>query len=95
MAVLGKIIYKPIGIVLGLIAGLLASRVFQFIWSKIDDEEPPGPTTQQADWSKVLAAAAVQGMVFKTVRTVVGRYGAQGFHHLTGVWPGERRPDPK
>jgi hypothetical protein len=23
----------------------------------------------------------------------VNRSGAKGFHHLTGIWPGERRPD--
>jgi hypothetical protein len=25
---------------------------------------------------------------------VVDRYGAVGWNYLTGVWPGEKRPDP-
>ena len=43
----------------------------------------------------VLKAAAVQGIVFQTVRAAVNRGGAQGFEYLTGVWPGEKTPDPK
>jgi Protein of unknown function (DUF4235) len=42
---------------------------------------------------KVLGAAALQGVIFKTVRVVVDRYAAIGWRHLTGVWPGEKRPD--
>jgi hypothetical protein len=88
-----KLIYKPFGIVIGILAGLLSKRLFEFIWSKIDEEEPPKPTTEIAPWTKVLAAAAVQGVTFKVTRAAVDRAGAKGFAHLTGVWPGEHRPD--
>jgi hypothetical protein len=43
----------------------------------------------------VLTAAAVQGVVFQTVRAAVNRAGAVGFANLTGVWPGKKRPDPR
>jgi hypothetical protein len=26
-------------------------------------------------------------------KAVVNRSGAQGFHWLTGIWPGEKRPE--
>ena len=42
----------------------------------------------------MLAAAAVQGVIFRTVRVTVDRYGAIGWRYLTGTWPGEKRPDP-
>ena len=90
-----KIIYRPFGIILGILAGLLSKRVFNFIWSKFDDEEAPKPTQDETTWTKVLAAAAVQGVVFQTVRAAVNRGGAEGFQYLTGVWPGKKRPDPK
>ena len=90
-----KLIYKPIGIVLGVLAGLLGKRIFNFAWSRIDDEDPPKPTTEIAPWSKVLAAAALQGMIYRVTRVVVDREAAKGWSYLTGVWPGERRPDPK
>ena len=90
-----KLIYKPIGIFLGILAGLLGRRIFNFAWSRIDDEDPPKPTTQMAPWSKILAAAALQGMIYRLTRVTVDRYGAQGWAYLTGSWPGERRPEPK
>src|SRR5918997_278446 len=87
------LIYKPIGIVLGILAGLLGKRVFDFVWTKIDDEDPPKATTEETSWAKLLTAAAVQGVIFKTTRVVVDRYGARGWSLLTGTWPGEKRPD--
>jgi hypothetical protein len=88
------LIYKPFGIVLGIIGGLLGKRVFDFVWGKIENEEPPEPTTQQVSWRRILAAAAVQGVIFRTVRVAVDRWGAIAWHYLTGSWPGEKRPDP-
>jgi hypothetical protein len=89
-----KLLYKPIGIVLGILAGLLGRKAFDFVWTKLDDEEPPEPTTEETSWSRVLAAAAVQGVIFRTTRVAVDRYGAIAWRHITGTWPGEKRPDP-
>lgn len=88
-------IYKPIGIILGLIAGQIGKKLFNFVWTKIDDEAPPKPTTQDTSWAKILTSAAIQGMILRTTRAVVDRYGAKGWSYLTGVWPGEKRPDPE
>jgi hypothetical protein len=90
-----RLLYRPFGIVLGLAAGFLSKSVFNFIWSRIDDEEAPKPTIRDSSWPKVLIAAAIQGVVFQTVRAAVNRGGAEGFQYLTGVWPGEKTPDPK
>ena len=89
------VIYKPFGILLGILAALLGKRVFNFAWTKIDDEDPPKPTTEETTWVRVLSVAVVQGVIFKVVRVVVDRYGAIGWRYLTGVWPGEKRPDPE
>src|SRR5688572_18431444 len=88
------LIYKPIGIVLGIVAALLGKRVFNFAWTKIDDQDPPKATTEETSWRRLLAASAVQGVIFKVGRGVVDRYGAIGWRYLTGVWPGEKRPGP-
>ena len=88
------VIYKPFGIMLGLLAGLVGKRIFNFVWTKIDDEDPPKATTEEADWPKILLAAAVQGVIFKVTRVIVDRNAAQGWAYVTGSWPGEKRPDP-
>ena len=48
---------------------------------------------RNAPWGKIFAAAALQGMIFKGTRVVVDRHGANAWAYLTGVWPGEERPD--
>jgi hypothetical protein len=88
-----KILYKPFGIVFGLLAGLVAQKIFNVIWGLFDNEEPPEPTTLEADLPKILAAAAVQGMTFRLTRAAVDRAGAKGFYHFTGFWPGDKRQE--
>jgi hypothetical protein len=90
-----KLIYKPFGFILGLLAGILGRKAFNFAWTKIDDQHPPKGTTEHAPWVKVLGAAALQGVIFKTTRVVVDRYGAIGWRYLTGFWPGEKRAEPE
>jgi hypothetical protein len=90
-----KLLYKPFGIILGLLAGFAGRKVFDVIWTKIDDEDPPKPTTELASWPKVLIAASIQGMIFAVVKALVNRAGAKSYEHLTGVWPGEKVPDPE
>ncbi len=75
-----KAIYKPIGLIMGLLSALVAKRIFNFAWTKIDDEDPPKGTTQEAPWVKILGAAALQGVIFKTTRVVVDRDGAVGWN---------------
>ena len=90
-----KAIYRPLGIILGLLGGQIAKKVFNVLWSKFDDQEAPKATQEEVSWARVLSVAAVQGMVFQVVRAAINRGGAKGFQHLTGVWPGEKRPEPK
>jgi Protein of unknown function (DUF4235) len=88
------LLYKPFGILFGILAGFVGKKVFDFVWTKIDDEEPPEATTLETSWGRLIAAAALQGVIFRVTRFVVDRYGAIGFQYLTGVWPGEKQPDP-
>jgi hypothetical protein len=90
-----KLIYKPIGLLLGLAAGAVGRAIFAKVWGLVDDEEPPKPTTELTSWPKVLLAAALQGVIFRTTRVAVDRAGATGWRNLTGSWPGEREPDPE
>jgi hypothetical protein len=88
-----KLIYKPFGIIFGILAGFLSKKLFEAVWGVFDKEEPPKPTTLQTTWPKVLGAAVVEGVTFKVTRAAVDRVGAKGFASLTGYWPGEKEPD--
>jgi hypothetical protein len=89
-----KLIYKPFGIIFGIIAGLLSRRLFSALWAQIDDEQAPHATTKEAPTGKVLGAAVLQGAVFAGTRAAVDRWGARGFYKLTGAWPGPRAQEP-
>ena len=88
-----KILYKPLGLIFGILAGILSQKLFNVVWGLFDKEEPPKPTTQEAALTKVLAAAAVQGVTFRVTRAAVDRAGARGFEYFTGFWPGEKRQE--
>jgi hypothetical protein len=88
-----KLLFAPVGIISGLIAGQLGKKLFDQIWGVIDDYEPPKAKTRDAPWVKVLLAAAVQGAIFKLTRAAVDRSTRRGFQSLTGTWPGEERPE--
>lgn len=87
-----KLLYKPFGIVAGIVGGLLARRVFDAVWARVDDAPPPRATTEQASVPRIVGAAALQGATFAATRAAVDRVGARTFKHLFGVWPGERKP---
>jgi len=88
-----KLIYKIFSIPLGILAGQVAKKLFEQVWGLIDDREPPKANIEEATYPKVLAAAAVQGLTFFVTRAAIQRAGAKGFAHLTGVWPGDKRPE--
>ena len=85
-----KLIYKPFGLLVGIAGGILARRIFDAIWGRLDDADPPTATTERASWPRVVGAAALEGATFSATRAAVDRAGAKGFHWITGVWPGEK-----
>ncbi len=90
---MAKILYKPIGIIVGVAAGLLAGKIFELIWGLISDEQPADADERDAGWPEVLISAGIQGAVFATVQALVRRSGAKGFERVTGIWPGTDRKD--
>src|SRR4051794_34976945 len=90
-----RFFYRPFGFLAGIVAGLIARTAVSQLWERIYGEEPPGPTTERASWRRVVAAAALQGLVFRATWAATNRAGAKAFAGVTGVWPGEREPDPE
>jgi hypothetical protein len=88
-----KILFIPVSIAGGLIAGLLSRKLFDGLWGLIDDEEPPDSKHRDISWGKLLAAAAIQGAIFRAVKEASDHYSRQAFAGVTGTWPGEQQPE--
>ena len=84
-----KFIYKPIAIVIGLIAGMIGRKVFEQVWGMVADDDPRDPDDRDGTWAEILASAAIGGAIMKVVQALVRRGGAKGFERATGVWPGD------
>ncbi|MDQ6834878.1 MAG: DUF4235 domain-containing protein [Actinomycetota bacterium] len=89
-----KLIYKPFGLIAGLIAARLGRSVFNSLWTRVDEEPPPEPGTGEASLGKVVGAAALKGGVMAAVAAAVNRLFASSFRHLFGTWP-EKPPEPE
>lgn len=83
-----KLAYKPVGLLLGIGAGMLAGAVFKQVWKMTaGDDDAPDATDEDRGWGEILAAAALQGAIFAVVKAAVDRGGAAGVRRLTGNWP--------
>ncbi|MGW9213456.1 DUF4235 domain-containing protein [Embleya sp. NPDC055664] len=84
-----NVAYKPVGLVLGAAAGMIAGVVFKQSWKMITgDDDAPDATDEDRTWAQVLLAAGLQGAIFAVVKPAVDRAGAATTRRLTGTWPG-------
>jgi hypothetical protein len=88
-----KLLFAPIGIIAGLLAGMVAQKGFDRLWAVFDEEEPPEPDQRDASYPKLIAALVVEGAVFRLTKGVVDHGVRSGFARMTGTWPGEKRAE--
>ncbi|HEY1275695.1 MAG TPA: DUF4235 domain-containing protein [Thermoleophilaceae bacterium] len=92
---MAKLFFIPISIVAGLLAGVISKKAFEAIWGLIDQEEPPESEHREISWAKLIAAAAIQGAIFRAVKEATDHSSRRAFSHVTGSWPGQERPEPE
>ena len=91
-----KLLYKPFGLLVGVIGGIVAARLFKRLWGLVgSEEEAPAATDQDSSWREVMVASAMKGAVFGVVKAAADRAGATGFAEVTGTWPGKESAKPK
>ena len=84
-----KLLYKPFGLIVSVIGGLLAGVIFKQVWKLVaHEDDTPDSTDVQKSWGEVLIAATLQGAIFAVVKAAVDRSAAAATLKLTGVWPG-------
>jgi predicted metal-dependent enzyme (double-stranded beta helix superfamily) len=84
-----KIAYKPVGLAVGAVSGVIAGAVFKQAWKMLGhDQDAPDATDEERSWGEVVLAATLQGAIFAAVKAAVDRGGATATRSLTGAWPG-------
>ncbi len=90
---MSKILFVPVSVLSGLLAGVIGKRLFGAIWGLIDDQEPPKPEHRRVPLGKLVLALAIEGALFALVRGLVSHGSRQAFSRVTGAWPGEEEPE--
>ncbi len=85
-----KILYKPFGMIVSVLGGLMAGAIFKRIWKLVaHEDEAPDSTDAQRGWAEVLIAATLHGAIFALVKAATDRGAATATRKLIGVWPGK------
>ena len=89
-------LYKPFGLLISVLGGVLAGAVFKRVWRAVaGEDDSPDAKDRERGWGEIVGAAAIEGAVFGTVKAVLDRAGAKGFERATGIWPGNTEaPQP-
>lgn len=87
-----KFAFTPIRFVAGLLAGLVAKKIFERLWGLVDEEEPPRPEHREFSWPKLIAALLFEGAIFRLVKGLTDHGARRTFATATGSWPGEEEP---
>jgi hypothetical protein len=90
-----KLIFIPISVIGGLLAGLIGKKLFEQVWGLIDDEEPPDAKHREIRYAKLAAALILEGAIFRLVKGFFDHGARVGFQRATGAWPGEEAPEPE
>jgi hypothetical protein len=90
-----SLVFKPIGILSGLLAGMVGRKIFELVWGLIDDQDPPEPKYRRIHLGKLAAALLLEGAIFRVLRGLADHGARHSFLKLAGEWPGEESPQPK
>lgn len=80
-----KLLYKPFGVIVRPLGGILAGQLFRRLWP---GDGVPKPKERDRSWAEVVGAAALHGAVYGGVKALVDRAGRTGYAKATGTWPG-------
>ncbi|WP_149956028.1 DUF4235 domain-containing protein [Zafaria cholistanensis] len=89
-----KIVYRPLGLLSGLLGGLIASQIFRQLWKRATPygrghHDAPKALSTAYPLKEILAASVLQGAIYALVKALIDRGGARLFERVTGKWPGD------
>jgi hypothetical protein len=90
---MSRVLFAPFSITGGLLAGMVATKLFELLWKRVDDVEPPAPEHRRIEPWKLAVALLIEGAIFRVVRGGFDHAARAAFFRTTGRWPGEPRPE--
>ena len=91
---MSKLLFLPVSVVGGILAGMVGKKTFEVLWGALDDEEAPDPKYREISFKKLVLALLLEGAIFRAARGLLDHGTRHAFSRLTGSWPGEERPEP-
>jgi hypothetical protein len=88
-----RMLYKPFGIIAGVVGAKVGQNVFKALWARVDESPPPRPELERAPLAKVVAASALEAATLAGVGAAADTLSRRWFHYLTGFWPGPKGSD--
>jgi hypothetical protein len=82
-----KLLYKPFGIIAGIVGARAGKQAFAAIWSRLSTEPKPAPGEPDVSLTRVVTAAALEAATLAAVSAAVKVLSARIFHHIIGAWP--------
>jgi hypothetical protein len=92
---MARLIFKPFMLISSIVAGKLAGRLFDRIWSALDrkgDGTVHSATEKETPVARAVAGNMVQAATFAGTQAVVSRASVRAIHHFTGFWVGDKPP---
>jgi Protein of unknown function (DUF4235) len=90
---MGKLVFLPISLGGGLLAGVIGKKLFDVIWGLIDDQDSPKPEHRNVHVGKLLIALTIEGPVLSLIRGVINHGSRHAYTRLAGSWPGDEQPE--
>jgi hypothetical protein len=92
---MAKIVFLPLRVGAGIVAGIAGKSLFRALWGMIDDEQAPKAEHRRIRLSMLALALVIEGALFRALRGLADHGSRHVFARLTGSWPGEEQPEPE
>ena len=90
---MAKLIFLPLRVVAGVIAGIAGKSLFRALWGLVDDDEAPKPEHRRIRVPMLALALVIEGALFRALRGLADHGSRRAFARLTGSWPGKQAPE--
>jgi hypothetical protein len=88
-----KLMFLPLRIGAGVLAGIAGKSLFRALWGLIDDHEAPKAEYRRVRVPMLALALVIEGALFRGLRGLADHGSRRVFARVTGSWPGEQAPE--